>query len=237
MMRTIALVIANECASSFDALTGGRRAAIAIGGRRLYQYIADELKSFFGTVLVASPEPAEGYSWLEVRECSLEDALMRAAELASPSDRVFVADGSIIVGGDAARSLVETAAMAGADGGVLAVPSRARGLAISVRSEGLLAGVGGEGQLIYGGLALLPARALKLLAAGLPFPSALSELAASTKIAVAVWSGEWYRIEDPVDILGALEHVMPDATYISPKAKVSPTAVLEGPVRVEAGAE
>ncbi|MFB6490602.1 MAG: NTP transferase domain-containing protein [Thermoproteus sp. AZ2] len=233
-MRTLALVVANEASEAFKPLTGGAKAMASLGGRRLFQYIAEELRQVFGDVYVASPEPLEGYNWVEAGPS--ESALAKALELAPTAERALVADGSVITEAGAIRALVEAAASSGAEGAVLAVPSRARGLAISMGAEGLLAGLGGESQLIYGGLALLPAKALRA-AEGLSIAPLLAKAAEASKIAVAVWSGRWHRVEEPVDLLTALEHVMPDATYISPRAKISPTAVIEGPVKIEEGAE
>jgi glucose-1-phosphate thymidylyltransferase len=233
----IPVVAANEYNELFKPLTGGYIAEARLGGRPLYRYAADILWEMFGRVYVAS-RTAEGgrYEPLQVDGNSAEDAVRAAGQLCASGDKLLVASGSVVTERDAFRALVEAAASAGADGAVLAVPLRSRGGLAIAMSGGSLAGIGGEGQLAYGGAALIPGRAAKLFE-GAEFPQALAEAAREMKIAVAVWGGRWFKVEEPVDLVAALELVMPNATYIAADAKISPTAVIEGPVAVESGAE
>jgi glucose-1-phosphate thymidylyltransferase len=233
----VPVVAANEYSELFKSITGGYIAEVKLGGRPLYRYTADILSDIFGKVYVASKSVEEGrHEVLHVDGNSAEDVVRAAAQLCTANDKLLVASGSVITEKDALRALVEAAAAAGADGAVLAVPSRARGGLSLAMSGGLLAGIGGEGQLAYGGALLIPCRLARLFE-GARFPQALAEAAREARIAVAVWGGRWFRVEEPVDLIEALELVMPNATYIAADAKVSPTAVIEGPVVVDGGAE
>lgn len=237
-MDIVPIVVANERHSSFEPLTGGLKSSIRLGGKPLYRYVADILYKIFGRVFIASSEYMEGpYNFLEVKGTSAEEAIAAAEELMASADRLLIADGSIIVEEGAVKALIETMMSAGVESGALGVPTRGvRGLPLEVGAGNLLRGVGGESQLLYGGIAILPRRAVKLAQDGLKFSSILRELS-SNGVAVAVWSGRWLKVEEPVDLIDALELVAPSSTFISSKAKISPTAVIEGPVFVDEGAE
>ncbi len=230
------IVIANEYSESFKPLTGGYKALVKLGGKPLYRHMADLVFRIFGKAYIAVKDGVEEkYSALEVAGDTISDAITAASSLSTTADRLLIADGTVITESDAIRALVETAASAGADGAVLAVPTRTKeGIFVSI-SGGYLAGVSEESQLAYGGAMLVPAQAAKLLE-GSSLSSAFASLAARFKIGVVVWGGKWFKVEEPLDLVEALELVMPDATYISAKAKISPTAVIEGPVHIEEGA-
>ncbi|MEL9991568.1 MAG: NDP-sugar synthase [Thermoproteus sp.] len=233
----VPVVSANDYEASFGSLTGGRRAFVKIGGKPLYRYMADALFETFGKVYVAFRDGVEEkYDVLQVDGDTVGDAIMAARDVATSTDRLLIAEGSVITEKEAVRALVEAAASLGSDGAVLAVPVRSRAGVPLEMSEGLLVGVGGEGQLAYGGMLLIPRDAARAFE-GRTLAQALSQLAKTWKIAVAVWGGKWFKVDKPLDLMGALELVMPDATYISAGAKISPTAVIEGPVYIERGAE
>jgi glucose-1-phosphate thymidylyltransferase len=239
-MKIAPVVLAGGKPGLFEKLTGNLpKTYIKVGGRRLYQYAADALAATFGKVYVAAPHPEKmPYVYVEERGEGIERAIAAAETYLGAETHMLIAYGDVYTEPAAYRSLVETAISTGADGAVLAVPKKAtKGYGtLETRPGGLLARVGGESQWIFGGIALLPRDFVKTLYDA-PFYQALNQYAAVRKIAVAPWGGVWHDVNYPEDLLPLLEHVAPRHTYISSGAKVSPTAVLEGPVVVEEGAE
>lgn len=231
------IVVANEYDELFKPLSDGYKALVRLAGKPLYRHMADLVSQIFGKAYVAIKGGVEDrYNVLDVEGGSISDAVMAAGGLSAIADRLLIADGAVITELGAIRALVETMASTGADGAILAVPTRRREEVLVSISGGYLAGVSEEGQLAYGGIMLIPNKASRLFE-GSSLRSALASIAAEFKIGVAVWGGKWFKVEEPLDLVEALELVMPEATYISAGAKVSPTAVIEGPVHVEAGAE
>jgi len=239
-MKIAPVVLAGGRPGVFEKITGGLpKTYVKIGGKRLFQYAADALLSLFGRVYVVAPHPVGGgYTYVEERGEGIEGALASAEAYLGSESHVMFTYGDVYVESSAYRALVEATASMGADGAVLAVPRRiTKGYGVlETRAGGLLAKVGGEGQWIFGGVALLSRDVVKK-AASAPLYEVLNEVAQSRKIAVVPWSGVWHDVNYPEDLLQLLEYTAPTYTRISSKARVSPTAVLEGPVVVEDGAE
>ncbi|MGC9049732.1 NTP transferase domain-containing protein [Pyrobaculum sp.] len=239
-MKIAPVVLAGGKPGVFEKLTGPLpKTYVKIGGRRLYHYAAEALASIFGKVYVVAPRPeALPYTYVEERGQGIEQAIAAAESYIGAESHILLAYGDVYVDPAAYRALVEGAASAGADGAVLAVPRRAtRGYGVlETRPGGLLARIGGEGQWIFGGAALLP-RALAKAAAQRGLYEAVNEAAGSMKIAVVPWSGVWHDVNYPEDLVQLLEYTAPRHTYIARGAKVSPTAVVEGPVVIDTGAE
>ena len=232
----VPVVVANERRESFKPISGGYKALVKLAGRPLYRHMADLLFQTFGRVYVASREGVEeGYDVLNAYGDSISDAITAASQVSTATDKLLIADGSVITDRDAVRALIETMASSGADGAVLAVPTKRGGDLLVKISGGYLAGISDEGQLAYGGVMVIPSQAARFFEGSIR--EALAEMASRFKIGVAVWGGKWFKVDEPLDLIEALELVMPEATYISASAKVSPTAVIEGPVHVESGAE
>jgi glucose-1-phosphate thymidylyltransferase len=239
-MKIAPLVLAGGRPGLFEKLTGNLpKTYVKIGGKRLYQYAADALAATFGRVYVATPYPEKApYIYTEERGEGIEQAILTAETYLGAETHILLVYGDVYVEPAAYRTLVETAISTGADGAVLAVPRKAtRGYGtLETKPGGLLARVGGESQWIFGGAALLPRDFVKTLTHA-TFYEALNQYAATRKIAAAPWGGVWHDVNYPEDILPLLEHAAPRHTHISSGARVSPTAVFEGPVVVEEGAE
>jgi Nucleoside-diphosphate-sugar pyrophosphorylase involved in lipopolysaccharide biosynthesis/translation initiation factor 2B, gamma/epsilon subunits (eIF-2Bgamma/eIF-2Bepsilon) len=239
-MKIAPVVLAGGKPGFFEKLTGNLpKTYIKIGGKRLYQYAADALSTIFGKVYVATPHPEKApYIYVEERGEGIERAILDAEAYIGAETHILLAYGDVYVEPAAYRTLVETTVSAGADGSVLAVPRKTtRGYGVlETKPGGLLARVGGESQWIFGGLALLPRDFVKTLTHA-TFYDALNQYAAVKKIVVVPWGGTWQDVNYPEDLLQLLEYVAPKHTYIASNAKISPTAVLEGPVVVEEDAE
>ncbi|MGK0548118.1 MAG: NDP-sugar synthase [Pyrobaculum sp.] len=239
-MKIAPVVLAGGTAGIFEKLTGQLpKTYIKIGGKRLYQYTADALLAIFGKVYVAAPRPEDNpYIYVEERGTGVERAISAAEAYLGAETHMLIAYGDVYVESYAYRSLIEATATTGADGAVLAVPRKAtKGHGVLETKAGtLLAKIGGEGQWIFGGLALLPRAALRIIEqAGLY--EGLNQIAQRSKIAVVPWSGTWHDVNHPEDLMQLLEYTAPRNTIIAKTAKVSPTAVLEGPVVIEDGVE
>ncbi|MEZ0319515.1 MAG: NDP-sugar synthase [Pyrobaculum sp.] len=236
-MKIAPVVLAGGKPGPFEKITGHLpKTYVKVGGKRLYQYSADSLAKLFGKVYVATPAPEEKpYTYIEEPGRGVEQALAVAESYLGAETHILVAYGDVYVEEGAYRAVVESTVAAGADGALLAVPMRAtKGYGVvETKAGGLLARIGGEGQWIFGGVALLPRGLLKNAAS---LYDALNEAAQKMKIVVVPWGGVWHDVNHPEDLLQLLEHVAPRRTYIA-EAKISPTAVVEGPVVVEEGAE
>ncbi len=88
------------------------------------------------------------------------------------------------------------------------------------------------------GVYVLPSMLLNFLDNGLNLPDSLASLVKEAKVFVAHWTGYWVDIGYPWDIIAANCYVLGDLkqSLISSKAKVAPTAVIEGPVVIEENA-
>ncbi|MEM1597488.1 MAG: NDP-sugar synthase [Pyrobaculum sp.] len=236
-MKIAPVVLAGGKPGPFEKITGQLpKTYVKIGGKRLYQYPADILARLFGRVYVATQAPEEKpYTYIEEPGRGIEEALSAVESFLGAETHVLVAYGDVYVEEGAYRAVVEGAVTAGADGALLAVPRRAtRGYGVvETKAGGILAKIGGEGQWIFGGVALLPRGIVKDAAS---LYDALNAAAQRMKIVVVPWGGVWHDVNHPEDLIQLLEHVAPRRTYIA-EAKVSPTAVVEGPVVIEEGAE
>ncbi len=237
-MKIAPVVLAGGRPGLFEKITGNLpKTYVKIGGRRLYQYAADALYSMFGRVYVVAPQPErEVYTYIEEKAVGVEEAIATAEAHISSETYLLLAYGDVYVEPAAYRSLVEAVVSTAVDGALLAVPRRVtKGYGVlETREGGLLDRIGGEGQWIFGGVALLPRDVVKKMS---NLYEALNHFAKIRKIAVVPWGGVWHDVNYPEDLLQLLEHTAPQSTYIAKSAKVSPTAVLEGPVTVSEDVE
>ncbi|MFN3804602.1 MAG: NTP transferase domain-containing protein [Pyrobaculum sp.] len=238
-MKIAPVVLAGGRPGLFEKITGGLpKTYVKVCGKRLYQYAADALHSIFGNVYVVTPQPeGERYIYIEERGATIEEAIATAETYLGSETYILLAYGDVYIDPAAYRALVESIVSIAADGALLAVPRRlTKGYGVlETREGGLLARIGGGGQWIFGGVALLPREAIKAL--GRSLYETLNEMASVRKIAVVPWGGVWHDVNYPEDLLQLLEHTAPQHTYIAKTAKISPTAVIEGPVVVSEGAE
>lgn len=237
-MKLAPVVLAGGKPGAFEKLTGNLpKTYLRIGGKALFQYAADALLSIFNKVYVVAPSPMEGlYTFIEEKGAGIEQALASADAYIGPETHILVAYGDVYVDPSAYRALVESAITAGADGAILAVPRKsAKGYGVVESRGGFLAKIGeGEGQWVFGGVLLIPREAARRIAS-IGLYEALNE--GAWKIAVAPWGGVWHDVNFPEDVIQLLEYVAPTHTYIARDAKISPTAVIEGPVVIESKAE
>ena len=239
-MKIAPVVLAGGRPGAFEKLTGPLpKTYVKIGGKRLYHYAAEALTSLFGKAYVVTPHPEKlPYTYIEERGEGIEQAIASAESYIGAETHILLAYGDVYTDNSAYRAVVEAAVTAGADGAVIAVPRKSiKGYGVlEAKAGGYLEKVGGEGQWIFGGISLLPRKLVKQIAQW-GFYNALNEAAKTLKIAVVPWSGVWHDVNYPEDLIQLLEYTAPKHTYIARTAKVSPTAVLEGPVVVEEGAE
>ncbi|MFN7105958.1 MAG: NTP transferase domain-containing protein, partial [Pyrobaculum sp.] len=237
-MKVAPVVLAGGKPGHFEKIVGNLpKTYLKVGGRRLYQYAADALYSIFGRVYVVSPRPeGEKYIYIEESGGGIEAAIAAAESQIGSETHLLFTYGDVYTDPAAYRALIEAAISTAVDGAVLAVPRReTKGYGIlETREGGLLAKIGREGQWIFGGVALLPRDIVKKVD---NLYWTLNEVAKSRKIAVVPWGGVWHDVNYPEDILQLLEHTAPQHTYIARSAKISPTAVLEGPVAVSEDVE
>lgn len=92
-----------------------------------------------------------------------------------------------------------------------------------------------ESTYAYGGLMVVPPAFFDMVEAQGSVASAMRTLIQKMGVDAYIWSGPWYDIDEPWDLLRAAVGMLDTLaeTRISSSAKVSETATLEGPVVVE----
>ncbi len=98
-----------------------------------------------------------------------------------------------------------------------------------------------EGAYAYGGVGVFNNDFLELLKSAGSLEEGINKyIRQGGKIRTTLWSGLWIDLGFPVDTLEAMYYIMVEefkGTYISSKAKVASTAVIEGPVHIDDGAK
>ncbi len=91
------------------------------------------------------------------------------------------------------------------------------------------------GAYAVGGLYILSRKFIDLLEESKDMGEALSRYASTSEIVASIWSGWWIDIGYPWDLLKATYFVLKgmSKTIISPKAEISSTSVIKGPVIIE----
>ena len=159
------------------------------------------------------------------------DALNEAP--GSPTHALIVfAD--FVASGNPYGEVLNAAVEAGAESAVLVVPRPdVEGFVRVDVGAGRVARFG-SGRYVFGGVALVPTQALR----GDDFYEALNSHAASAGVVAVHWSGRWHAVDYPWDLVYALEVALDySGIYISPSARVSRTAVIDGPVYIDEEAE
>jgi len=92
-----------------------------------------------------------------------------------------------------------------------------------------------ESSFVLGGAFILPRQIVELVNDGVSFFDSLNSLIEKMGIEAAVWSGSWVAVDYPWDLISGLYEVLGSGcvSLISPRARISPLAVLEGCVIVE----
>jgi len=94
-----------------------------------------------------------------------------------------------------------------------------------------------KGAYAYGGIGVFNNDFLEVLESAENLEDGINKyVKAGGKIKTVLWSGMWVDLGLPVNTLEAMYYIMTDefkGTYISSKAKVSSTAVIEGPVYID----
>ncbi|RLE56712.1 MAG: hypothetical protein DRJ40_04785 [Thermoprotei archaeon] len=96
-----------------------------------------------------------------------------------------------------------------------------------------------EGYYAFGGLMIVNTEFFKLLEQYENFEVAMSKLIKLRRVRSSIWSGWWVDIGFPWDLLRANYFVLSslERSFISSRARIASTAVIEGPVVIEDGAE
>ena len=98
-----------------------------------------------------------------------------------------------------------------------------------------------EGAYAFGGVGEFNNELLKSLQRTWSLEEGINEyIKQGGKIRTALWSGTWVDLGFPVNTLEAMYYIIMEeikGTYISPKAKIASTAVIEGPVYIDDGAD
>ena len=179
----------------------------------------------------------------------IEGALMDAAEYISPGEHFILAFSDIVAPPEMYRQLMSTFSTSGATAALTVVPvtdAETYGIARINFSQGRITSVvekppprHSPSSLALGGAYVLPYRVAKAVMDGLTLPEALADEARRGRVVPSLWNGDWVDVGYPWDIISANYVALGwlKESKISAKARIASTAVLEGPVVVEEGAE
>lgn len=160
-----------------------------------------------------------------------------------PGERFMLVYGDIIVNPSAYIS-VRGSLAPGLEGAVLAVPEtplQSHGV-LEVDEAGIVRSVkqateakAGEATYISGGIYVLGQELLESVERLGNIVSAFDSIVRSGKVVAVYWGHYWVNIGTPWDLLTATYHMLGelDRSYISSRASISRTAVIEGPVYID----
>ena len=213
------------------------RGLIRIAGRGLVERHAEALVKLGIRVIAVLDEYVEvrGARIVVQRNPGIMGAILDAlGEAPSSPTHILVVFADFVTSGNPYNEVLNAAIESGVESAVLVVPRPdVEGFARVEVSAGKVVGIG-SGRYVFGGVALVPTQALK----GDDFYVALNRYAASARVAAVHWSGKWHAVDYPWDLVYALEVALEHkGVHISPSARVSRVAVIDGPVYVDDDAE
>jgi len=175
------------------------------------------------------------------------EAILSAESKLRDIDYFFLVFGDIIVDRDAFTEVLSTHLSEEPDATLLAIPPDPR----YVKTYGLMTidennyvkrvfepSVDidvGEPYYIPGGVYIVSTRILDYLEKGYSFPGALDQLARNGRVKAVIWTGLWIDIGYPTDLLEATYQLLSrlKGVYISDKAEVSSSTIIEEPVYID----
>jgi len=236
-MEIIGVVLGAEPGKLSGVVRARSRGLIWMAGRRLVERHVEALSRLGIRPIVVLSEPGDipGARVVVQRSPGIMGAVMDAlSEAPGNPSHALIVFADFVTSGDPYSEVINTAIELGADGAALIVARQDVEAFVRAGVEGVRVTGFGEGRYVFGGILLTPINALR----GEEFYQALNDACRSIKIAAVHWSGKWHAVDYPWDLVYALEIALDmRGTYIAPSAKVSKTAVLEGPVHVDEGAE
>ena len=230
---------------------------LRVAGRAVLDYVLDGIISqgVRDLVVVVSDGRVEEHvlkKWgiystvVYQEESGLEGALFSAAEYLERGESFLLAYGDIVAPREFYRLVLSTYSSTGADAVLSTVPvTDVESYGIAVVEDAVVRDVVHEpskaalgSSYALAGAYVLPYAIIELLERENTLPSALSELVRMVRTASALWTGYWVDVGYPWDVIAASYYVLRELkeSRVSSRAKIAPTAVIEGPVVIEEGA-
>ncbi|MCD6324473.1 MAG: NTP transferase domain-containing protein, partial [Desulfurococcales archaeon] len=253
-----AVVLAGGSGKGLRVVTGGKpKVLMNICGRPFLERVLRNLKkSGVREVVIVTDKPAE-FEDLTTRlgrEMTFEVRPQQSPEVvgAMLSASEELSRNALLIYGDTmvepeAYLLTASLGMDSGDPVFLVVPNEDIRLygAVSVDPEGRVVSFVEkperevEGAYAFGGIAVLNFELMDLIRSEKSLQEAVNKYVnGGGSIRTVLWSGVWVDLGYPINALEAMYYIMKgfSGTYISSKAEVSRTAVIEGPVFIDDGA-
>ncbi|OYT51055.1 MAG: hypothetical protein B6U73_02715 [Desulfurococcales archaeon ex4484_204] len=252
-----AVVLAGGAGKGLKTLTGGRpKALFKIAGKSVIEYVLNSLIDVgIKKVTLVTDKPSEfedvtikygrklSFDLREQEGTEVIGALLTARDELSRGSLMVYSD--TLVPKEAYEMVINTYGYSHAPV-IMVVPEEDTTLygAVSISINGCVEGFIEkpvkhiEGAYAFGGLAVFNEQIVRLMERLGRLDEAISEYCRTSPIKAAVWSGWWVDVGYPWNVLEALYYTLSEyrESVISRNAKVSPSAVIEGPVVIEDGA-
>lgn len=184
--------------------------------------------------------------FLRQRKPEVEGAIISASHLIDEDEVFLLVYGDVIVSGEAYKLLLNSYIDRDGDGAILITPQRelsTYGLPL-IDEEYVLTSIiekpkeKYEVEYAVAGAYVLPGKFMDILRDSMNVIEAINKLAKSMRIVTALWNDWWVDIGYPWDLITAAENLLKGlkGTLIREDAKVSPRAIIEGPVIIDTGA-
>jgi len=256
------LVLAGGSGKEIEPLTRGEpKAFLKVVGRSIISHVVSRIMaSGYREIYVVSDRP--GAMERELKEYTriarvevieqkgrgVEAALLSAEDRLKlePSEKFLLVYGDILVAPSAYITTHMASLEEGFTGAMLAVPETPLpshgivevnewGVVVSVKQASRAEGEAGEARYISGGIYALDQRIFELVEELGDIVAAYDRIAKSGRVKAIFWGHHWVNIGSPWDLLAAGYHILSelDRSYISTRASIARSAVLEGPVVIE----
>ncbi len=228
---------------------------VRIAGKPLVDYVIDSLRAIgihSISVIVSNREVAEHIissygvevDVIEQRGDSIEDAILSAKNVFEHEKYFLMAYGDIIAPIEMYRILLETYNASRLPVFSVVPLEEQETYGVAVIRDGKIHKIYEkplekvESVYVLAGAYILPGEVFELVDKQNSLTEALNTLVSAGTVRASLWTGDWVDIGYPWDIISAIYVIFSNlkTSNISTKAKISPEAVIEGPVIIEENA-
>ncbi len=262
MNNTKVLILAGGSGREMDPLTkGDPKAFLRIIGKSVISHVVSRIiASGYKEIYIVSDRPdkmekeVEGYRRLakieviEQKGHGVEAALLSARHRMKldPEERFLLVYGDILVSPSAYISTYMASLEEGFEGAMLAVPEIPLpshgivevdewGRIVAVRQVSQAQSGKAEATYISGGIYVLDRSIFEYTEELGDIVAAYNKIVGSKKIRAIFWGHYWVNIGSPWDLLTASYHILSelDRSYISSRASIARSVIIEGPIVIE----
>lgn len=262
MNNTKALILAGGSGREMDPLTRGEpKAFLRIIGKSVISHVISRvIASGYREIYIVSDRPDKmekevgGYRRLAKIEVidqkghGVEAALLSARDRMKldPEERLLLVYGDILVSPSAYISTYMASLEEGFEGAMLAVPETPLpshgvvevdewGRIVAVRQASQVQLGKAEATYISGGIYVLDRSIFDYTEELGDIVAAYNKIVGSKKVRAIFWGHYWVNIGSPWDLLTASYHILSelDRSYISSRASIARSVIIEGPIVIE----